>query len=100
MEEIRQLERAKNDMQVEQAFMMDKFRQMKAENDRLKEEMSTFKGRLGNATEDYADILEHRQEQIKAEETKLRTMQQQIERMEADITRYLEDIAKLSEQNR
>ena len=33
--------------------MMDKFRQMKAENDRLKEEMTAFKGRLGNATEDY-----------------------------------------------
>ncbi|GAX74227.1 hypothetical protein CEUSTIGMA_g1676.t1 [Chlamydomonas eustigma] len=100
LEEIRQLERAKNDMAVEQAFMMDKFRQMKAENDRLKDEMSTFRGRLGNATEDYADILEHRQEQIKAEETKLRSMQQQIERMEADINKYLEEIAKLTEQNR
>jgi hypothetical protein len=53
LEEIRQLERAKNDTAVEQAFMMDKFRQMKAENDRLKDEMSTFRSRLGNATEDY-----------------------------------------------
>ena len=47
-----------------------------------------------------ADILEHRQEQIKAEETKLRTMQQNIEKMDADIARYMEDIARLNEQNR
>ena len=51
--EIRNLERAKDDMTVEQAFMMDKFRQIKAENDRLKEEMAAFRTRLGNATEDY-----------------------------------------------
>jgi chromosome segregation ATPase len=50
--------------------------------------------------ETQADILEHRQEQIKAEETKLRSMQQQIERMEVDINKYLEEIAKLTEQNR
>ena len=43
-------------MTVEQAFMMDKFRQMKAENDRLKEEMSAFRTRLGNATEDYVRL--------------------------------------------
>jgi hypothetical protein len=30
-----------------------------------------------------ADILEHRQEQIKAEEVKLRTMAQQIEKLES-----------------
>lgn len=56
-EEIRQLERAKNDLTVEQAFIMDKFRQMKAENDRMKEEMDAFRKRLGNATEDY--VREH-----------------------------------------
>lgn len=98
--EIRELERAKNDMVVEQTFTMDRFRQMKAENDRLKEEAIGLKNRLGNATEDYSDILEHRQEQIKAEEIKLRTMQATIERLDADIAKYLEEIGRLSEHNR
>ena len=40
-------------MAVEQTYTMDRFRQMKAENDRLKEEMAAFRTRLGNATEDY-----------------------------------------------
>lgn len=53
LSEIRNLERAKDDMTVEQAFMMDRFRQMQVENERLKEEMAAFKTRLGNATEDY-----------------------------------------------
>ena len=58
LSEIRNLERAKDYMTVEQAFMMDKFRQMKAENDRLKDEMSAFRTRLGNATEDYVSTTE------------------------------------------
>ncbi len=52
-EEIRNLERAKTDMQVEEAFLQDKFRQLRAENDRLKAEIDTYRQRLGNATEDY-----------------------------------------------
>ncbi len=56
MDEIRQLEKAKSDMTVEQSFIMDKFRQMKAENDRLKDEMDAFRKRLGNATEDYVGL--------------------------------------------
>lgn len=56
-EEIRSLERAKNDAAVEQAFVMDKFRQMKSENDRLQSELDAFRKRLGNATEDYVGAL-------------------------------------------
>lgn len=56
-EEIKQLERAKNDMQVEESFLQDKFRQLKSENDRLKDEITTYRTRLGNATEDYVRVL-------------------------------------------
>lgn len=42
--------------QVEQAFVLDKFRQMSAENDRLKDDLDNFKKRLGNATEDYVGL--------------------------------------------
>mmetsp|Transcript_17491 Transcript_17491/g.44035 ORF Transcript_17491/g.44035 Transcript_17491/m.44035 type:complete len:628 (-) Transcript_17491:2367-4250(-) len=98
-EEIKQLERAKNDMQVEETFLGDKFRQLRAENDRLKAEIDTYRSRLGNATEDYADILEHRQEQIKAEEVKLRQMQMQVERLEADLSRLTEEMRSLREVN-
>jgi len=98
-EEIKLLERSKNDMQVEQTFVMDKFRQLKSENERLKSEMDAFKNRLGNATEDYADILEHRQEQIKAEEVKLRSIQQHVEKLETDILKFIDEIKSLKEQN-
>ena len=40
-------------MTVEQTFVMDKFRQMRCENDRLKGEIDTFGSRLKNATDDY-----------------------------------------------
>jgi hypothetical protein len=55
-EEIKHLSRAKDDMGVEQTFLQDKFRQMRHENDRLKTDIDTFKGRLGNATEDYVRV--------------------------------------------
>ncbi|KXZ54835.1 hypothetical protein GPECTOR_4g907 [Gonium pectorale] len=74
-EEIRALEQAKNDLQLEHTFVLDKFRQLKAENDRLRTEIDGFKSRLTSAADDYADILEHRQEQIKAEENKLKGLQ-------------------------
>eukprot|EP00798_Chlamydomonas_sp_ICE-L_P017175 gene17175-23489_t len=98
-DEITQLERSKNDMMVEQTFVTDKFRQLRMENERLKEELAGFKGRLGNATEDYADILEHRQEQIKAEEVKLRTIMQKVERLEGEIARQSEEIKHLKDVN-
>ncbi len=44
--------------------------------------------------------MEHRQEQIKAEEIKLRSMQQQIERLDTDIARYMGEISRLTEENR
>lgn len=39
-----------------------------------------------------ADILDHRQEQIKAEEVKLRSLVQQIERLEADLSKTAEEV--------
>lgn len=53
LEEIRQLEQAKNDLQLEHTFVLDKFRQLKAENDRLRAEIDGFKSRLTNAADDY-----------------------------------------------
>ena len=44
-------------MTVEQAFMMDRFRQMQVENERLKDETNGLKNRLGNATQDYVRLL-------------------------------------------
>ncbi|GLC41598.1 hypothetical protein PLESTF_000274300 [Pleodorina starrii] len=98
-EEIRQLEQAKNDLQLEHTFVLDKFRQLKAENDRLRAEIDGFKSRLTNAADDYADILEHRQEQIRAEENKLKGLQSHVEKLEADIARYLDEIRVLKEAN-
>lgn len=40
-------------MHVEETFLGDKFRQLRAENERLKAEVDTYRNRLGNATEDY-----------------------------------------------
>jgi hypothetical protein len=44
-------------MQVEESFLQDKFRQLRAENERLKSDMEAYKTRLGNATEDYVSRL-------------------------------------------
>jgi len=52
-EEVKVLERAKNDMQLEESFVHDKYRQVKAENERLLAEIGKYRSRLGNATEDY-----------------------------------------------
>ncbi|KAL6758234.1 hypothetical protein V8C86DRAFT_2601400 [Haematococcus lacustris] len=98
-EEIKALERVKNDLQVEESFLADKFRQLKAENERLHAEVEASRVRLQTATGDYADILEHRQEQIKAEEIKLRSMQLAAERLEAEMARVQEDMRVLRDQN-
>ncbi|PNW80231.1 hypothetical protein CHLRE_08g383101v5 [Chlamydomonas reinhardtii] len=98
-EEIKQLEQAKNDLQLEHTFLLDKFRQLKAENDRLRGEIDGMKGRLTHAADDYADILEHRQEQIKAEEAKLRGLQSNVEKLELDVGRAEEEIRQLKEAN-
>lgn len=50
------MERAKQDMQVEESFLGDKFRQLRAENELLKAEIESFRGRLVNATEDYVGV--------------------------------------------
>jgi hypothetical protein len=44
-------------MQVEESFLADKFRQLKAENERLKAEIDGYRTRLGNATEDYVSTV-------------------------------------------
>jgi hypothetical protein len=44
-------------MQVEESFLADKFRQLKAENERLKVEIDSYRTRLGNATEDYVGAV-------------------------------------------
>ena len=56
-EEIKQLEQAKNDLQLEHTFVLDKFRQLKAENDRLRAEIDAFKGKLTAAEGDYVSPL-------------------------------------------
>lgn len=52
-EEVKVLERAKDEMQLEESFVNDKYRQLKAENERLHAEIGKYRARLGNATEDY-----------------------------------------------
>uniref|UniRef100_A0A7S3QQQ5 Fibronectin type-III domain-containing protein n=2 Tax=Dunaliella tertiolecta TaxID=3047 RepID=A0A7S3QQQ5_DUNTE len=98
-EEVKLLERARNDMQVEESFVHDKYKQIKAENERLQAEINKYRSRLGNATEDYADILEHRQEQIKAEEVKLRSMQAQVEKLDSELKQATEEVKNLKESN-
>lgn len=56
-EEIKQLEQAKNDLQLEHTFLLDKFRQLKAENDRLRGEIDGMKGRLTHAADDYVRCM-------------------------------------------
>ncbi len=46
-----------------------------------------------------ADILDHRQEQIKAEEVKLRSLVLQIERLEGELGKAGDEVKSLKEQN-
>eukprot|EP00967_Tisochrysis_lutea_P037208 scaffold44739_cov15-Tisochrysis_lutea.AAC.2 len=78
-EEVKLLERARNDMQVEESFVHDKYKQIKAENERLQAEINKYRSRLGNATEDYvsfpsawgACVPSHKLAKLLAEQTKL-----------------------------
>ncbi len=40
-----------------------------------------------------ADILDHRQEQIRAEEAKLRNLTQQIEKLDIELSRVREEVS-------
>jgi TolA-binding protein len=45
------------------------------------------------------DILQHREEQIKAADARAGTLQQQLDKLQAEITQRTEEIAKLKDTN-
>ena len=71
--EIRQLEGEKFDLGIEVTFVKDKFKQAKAEKEVLLEEIDALRVRMAKATQDYAQILDHREGQIKAHEARCGT---------------------------
>ncbi|WIA13348.1 hypothetical protein OEZ85_006930 [Tetradesmus obliquus] len=97
--ELAALQGAKQDMELGHAILVDKLRQCKAENDRLLQEIDNYKARITNATQDYVDILQHREEQIKAADARAGTLQQQLDKLQAEIAQKTEEIAKLKEVN-
>lgn len=92
---LQQLEKAKQDMELEQAIMDDKLKQLKAENERLLADVDHYKSRLTQATKDYADVLEHREEQIRQSEQRVASLQQQVDRLQAEIAKNVEEINRL-----
>eukprot|EP00775_Hariotina_reticulata_P013491 gene13491-13616_t len=97
--ELMALQGARQDLELGHAILTDKLKQSKAENERLLLEIEKFKSRLGNATQDYVDILQHREEQIKAADVRASALQQQVERLQADLNQQAEDISRLREAN-
>eukprot|EP00878_Enallax_costatus_P041461 GHUV01048247.1.p1 GENE.GHUV01048247.1~~GHUV01048247.1.p1 ORF type:complete len:624 (+),score=179.30 GHUV01048247.1:665-2536(+) len=97
--ELAALQGVKQDLELGHAILVDKLKQSKAENDRLLQEVDNLKARIGNATQDYVDILQHREEQIKLAEVRNNALQQQVERLQAEIGQCNEEFARLKEDN-
>ncbi|KIZ00941.1 hypothetical protein MNEG_7019 [Monoraphidium neglectum] len=74
-------------------------RKARLENERLLQEVERFRQRIVSATRDYADILEHREEQVKAAEARCGELAGQLERVRADLGQCNDDIGKLKGDN-
>jgi hypothetical protein len=68
--ELRALEAESFDLSIEVSFLKDKLQHGREENDSLLQQIDTLKLRTAKASQDYAQILEHREAQIKASDAR------------------------------
>ncbi|GBF88822.1 hypothetical protein Rsub_01723 [Raphidocelis subcapitata] len=73
--------------------------QSRFENERLLAEVERFRARLASATRDYADILEHREEQARGSEARCGELAAQLERLKGDLAACADDARRLKGDN-
>ncbi|KAF8058062.1 GPA3 [Scenedesmus sp. PABB004] len=93
--ELAALAAANQDLELGHAMMVDKARQLKAENERLLADVAACKARIAAATHDCQDILAFRQEQARAADARGAALAQQLERLQAELAGGVAEIARL-----
>lgn len=68
--ELKQIENEKFDLGIEVTFVKEKLKQSKQENGGLTKDVDELKIRHAKAVQDYTQILQHREGQIKAIEAR------------------------------
>jgi uncharacterized protein (DUF3084 family) len=68
--ELRQMEGEKFDLSIEATFVKDRLKQVQDEKEALIKELDNLNIRFAKATQDYTQILHHREGQIKANEAR------------------------------
>lgn len=68
--EVKQIENEKFDLGIEVTFVKEKLKQSKEENSGLVKDVDELKIRHAKAVQDYTQILQHREGQIKAIEAR------------------------------
>ncbi|KAI8462642.1 MAG: hypothetical protein J3K34DRAFT_499216 [Monoraphidium minutum] len=74
-------------------------RSARLENERLLSEVERFRARLTSATRDYSDILEHREEQVRAAEARCGELAGQLERARAELAQTSDEVSRLKGDN-
>jgi hypothetical protein len=67
---MRTLEAVKYDLSIEVAYLKDKLRQGRDETNALVQQIDVLQLRITKASQDYAQILQHREAQIKASDAR------------------------------
>eukprot|EP01025_Chloroclados_australasicus_P016059 TRINITY_DN17864_c0_g1_i1.p2 TRINITY_DN17864_c0_g1~~TRINITY_DN17864_c0_g1_i1.p2 ORF type:complete len:110 (+),score=13.67 TRINITY_DN17864_c0_g1_i1:267-596(+) len=93
--ELKLVEGEKENLTIEITFLRDKIRSNRQQIGVLQSECNDFFQRLQKAAQDYADILQNKEDQIMDNEKQLSSLQQQNEQMEQQINFNNTEIAKL-----
>jgi chromosome segregation ATPase len=93
--ELAALQGARADLELGQAILVDELKQCKAENEQLVAHAAKLGARITTSTADYGDILQHREEQVRTAEGRASLLQQQLDRLQADLAQAAQEAAAL-----
>jgi hypothetical protein len=96
---VQALQSAKQELELGVAVLVDQLQQSRAEAEQLSAHVDKLKARIANSTQDYVDILQHREEQLRAADARCALLQQQLERVQADVVHAGQEVAGLREVN-
>lgn len=86
---------ARTELELGNAVTVDSLRQARAENERLLAELATARVRIANATQDYVDILQHREEQHHIAEERAGSLAATVERLQSELAVLNTELARM-----
>ncbi|KAK9823106.1 hypothetical protein WJX72_000307 [[Myrmecia] bisecta] len=84
-QEIARLEGEKADLCIELNFLRNKLKERDAANQSLENAVDTLNLQLTKSTQDYADILEHKEQQLKADEVRIRDLEKELAALQNEL---------------